>query len=184
MAFKSFEDALTFCFTLGFIKKNVHQSLIQYFVEAPLETVTTLGVLEKVFSDFSHVRFLHRCLIGLGLANPKVELPPEPQVLCTLKHGFFKGFILSSILINFPVRAAEMHPYSIMLPPPCLTVEMVLAINEQSLVVNRHSASCSAQRVNVLFFYMSFCKPRADCHTVIHIVCLELIYRQVCVFLN
>ncbi|MED6231910.1 hypothetical protein ATANTOWER_013392, partial [Ataeniobius toweri] len=32
---------------------------------------------------------------------------------------YFAPSILPSTLINFPVPAEEMHPHSMMLPPPC-----------------------------------------------------------------
>ena len=37
------------------------------------------------------------------------------------------AFILPSIRTSLPVPAAEQHPHSMMLPPPCFTVGMVLA---------------------------------------------------------
>ncbi|XP_051570030.1 monocyte to macrophage differentiation factor 2-like isoform X2 [Myxocyprinus asiaticus] len=40
---------------------------------------------------------------------------------------YIAAFIFPSILTSLPVPAAEKHPHSMMLPPPCFTVGMVLA---------------------------------------------------------
>ena len=42
--------------------------------------------------------------------------------ICTLRRSSFP-----SILTSLPVPAAEKHPHRMMLPPPCFTVEMILA---------------------------------------------------------
>ncbi len=39
---------------------------------------------------------------------------------------YIAAFIFPSILTSLPVPAAEKHPHSMMLPPPCFTVGMVL----------------------------------------------------------
>ena len=39
----------------------------------------------------------------------------------------FAPFIFALILTSLPVPTAENHPHSMMLPPPCITVGMVLA---------------------------------------------------------
>ena len=64
-----------------------------------------------------------------------VQLEGEPsrqsEVLSALEQVFIKdlsvisSFIFPSILTSLPVPAAEKHPHSIMLPPPCFTVGMV-----------------------------------------------------------
>ena len=40
---------------------------------------------------------------------------------------YIAAFIFPSILTSLPVPAADKHPHSMMLPPPCFTVGMVLA---------------------------------------------------------
>ena len=40
---------------------------------------------------------------------------------------YIAAFIFPSMLTSLPVPAAEKHPHSMMLPPPCFTVGMVLA---------------------------------------------------------
>ena len=40
---------------------------------------------------------------------------------------YLAAFILSSILTSLPVLSTEKHPHSMMLPPPCFTIGMVLA---------------------------------------------------------
>ena len=40
---------------------------------------------------------------------------------------YIAAFIFPSIMTSLPVPAAEKHPHSMMLPPPCFTVGMVLA---------------------------------------------------------
>ena len=40
---------------------------------------------------------------------------------------YIAAFIFPSILTSLPVPATEKHPHSMMLPPPCFTVGMVLA---------------------------------------------------------
>jgi hypothetical protein len=56
------------------------------------------------------------------------EPSPQSEVLSALEQVFtlyFAPFIFASILTSLPVPAAEKHPQSMMLPPPCFTVVMV-----------------------------------------------------------
>ena len=55
-----------------------------------------------------------------------LEGEPSPQAE-VLRAGFHQGtlFIFPSILTSLPVPAAEKHPHSRMLPPPCFIVGMV-----------------------------------------------------------
>ena len=59
------------------------------------------------------------------------EPSPQSEVQSALKHGIIKdvsaALIFPSTLTSLPVPAAEKHPHSMMLPPPCFTVGMVLA---------------------------------------------------------
>ena len=75
----------------------------------------------------------HLCCLGFV---PRVfvlledEPSPQSEVLCALEQVFIKDlyfapFIFPSILTSLPVPAAEKHPHSMMLTPPCFTVEMV-----------------------------------------------------------
>jgi hypothetical protein len=67
---------------------------------------------------------------------------PQSEVLSSLEQVFIKDlsikelslyfsvlyfplFIFASILTSLPVPAAEKHPHSMMLPPPCTTEGMV-----------------------------------------------------------
>ena len=56
------------------------------------------------------------------------ELWPQSEVLSRFSSRialYFAQFIFASILTSLPVPAAEKHPHSMMLPPPCFTVGMV-----------------------------------------------------------
>ena len=59
------------------------------------------------------------------------EPSPQSEVLSALEQVFTKDlctFLCSffpSILTSLPVSAAEKHPHSMMLPPPCFTIGMV-----------------------------------------------------------
>jgi hypothetical protein len=56
----------------------------------------------------------------------KSETSPQSEDLSALEQVFIKDlFILCSILTSLPVPAAEKHPHSMILPPPCFTVGMV-----------------------------------------------------------
>ncbi len=54
----------------------------------------------------------------------------QSEVLSTLEKVFIQDipvlFIFPSIATSRPVPAAEKHPHSMMLPPPCFTVGTVL----------------------------------------------------------
>jgi hypothetical protein len=58
------------------------------------------------------------------------EPSPQSEALSGLEQVFIKdlhlsSFIFPSILTSLPVPATEKYPHSMMLPPPCFTVEMV-----------------------------------------------------------
>ena len=56
------------------------------------------------------------------------EPSPQSEVLSRFSSRislYFALFIFASILTSLPVPAAEKHPHSMMLPPPCCTVGMV-----------------------------------------------------------
>ena len=52
------------------------------------------------------------------------EPSPQFEVLSTLEQVLIKG-LFPSIVPSLPVPAAEKHPHSMMLPPPCFTVGTV-----------------------------------------------------------
>jgi hypothetical protein len=54
------------------------------------------------------------------------ELSLQSEVLSTLEHVFTNNLIFASILTSLSIPATENHSHSMMLPPPCFTVGMVL----------------------------------------------------------
>ena len=78
---------------------------------------------------------LLRCLGNVLMVVILLEGKPSPQsdVLWFLEQAFIKDLSvlysihLSSIHTNILVPAIEKHPCSMMLPPPCVTIGMVLA---------------------------------------------------------
>ena len=105
--------------------------------------------------------------------------------LCTLKQVLLKDllylapFLVPSILISPPVPASEKHPHSMMLPPPCFMVGMVLdgvmscarfppeavlyiqakEFNNYHLIRPQHILSHVLRA-----FHVPFCKLQACCH--------------------
>jgi hypothetical protein len=75
---------------------------------------------------------LLRCLSYVLRVVVLLEGEPLPQseVLSALEQVFIKDLCtllrsaFPSILTSLPVTAAEKHPHSMMLPPPCFTVGM------------------------------------------------------------
>ena len=77
----------------------------------------------------------HSCFVSavcLGLLTCwKVNLQPRTEVLSDLEQVFIgislyiAPFICPSILTSLPVPAADKHPHSMMLLPPCFTVGML-----------------------------------------------------------
>ena len=63
---------------------------------------------------------------------------------------YIAAFIFPSILTSLPVPAAEKHPHSMMLPPPCFTVGVYWPGDEQCLVSFKHQTWHSGQRVQTL----------------------------------
>ena len=61
------------------------------------------------------------------------ETLPQSEVLSVLEQVYIKDLsvlcfapsIFPSVLTSIPVPAAEKHPHSMMLPPPCFTVGRV-----------------------------------------------------------
>ena len=86
----------------------------------------------------------------------KDEPSPQSEVKSALEQvfiqdpGYIAAFIFPSILTSLPVPAAEQHPHSMMLPPPCFTVGMVLAWWWAVPGSSKHDAWHSCQRVQSL----------------------------------
>uniref|UniRef100_A0AAZ3Q9F3 poly(ADP-ribose) glycohydrolase n=2 Tax=Oncorhynchus tshawytscha TaxID=74940 RepID=A0AAZ3Q9F3_ONCTS len=78
----------------------------------------------------------------------KVNLRPQSEVLSALDQVlikialYFAPFIFPLILTSLPVPAAEKHPHSVMLPPPCFTVGMAERNNSSQMkAVMQHDAA-------------------------------------------
>ena len=107
------------------------------------------GWATRTFRDLSQSHSCVDLAVYLGLLSCwKVNLHPSLEVLRSLEQVlswislYFAPFIFPSILTSLPVPASEKHPHSMMLPPPCFTVEMVSS---------RHDAWQTCQRVQCRF---------------------------------
>jgi len=58
--------------------------------------------------------------------SPKFEIKNFPEQVFILDISTFAAFIFLSILANLLVPGAAKHPHSMTLPPPCLTISIVL----------------------------------------------------------
>ena len=66
-----------------------------------------------------------RCPVGRWTFAPVWGPERSGAGLSSRISLYFVPFIFPSILTSLPVPAAEKHPHSMMLPPPCFTVGMV-----------------------------------------------------------
>ena len=87
----------------------------------------------RTFTELSQSHSFVILAVCLGsLSCWKMNLRPSLRSRALLEQVFIKDLSvhcwihLSSILTSLPVPAAEKHPHSMMLPPPCFTVGMVL----------------------------------------------------------
>ena len=60
-----------------------------------------------------------------GGTLPQFEFLSALEQVSSRISLYFAPFIFPAILTSHPVPAAEKHPHSMMLPPPCFTVGMV-----------------------------------------------------------
>ena len=91
--------------------------------------------LARPFKDIQRLvsKSLLHCLDCVVTVVVLLEGEPSPlsEFLSTVEQVFIKDlsvlapFIFPSILTSLPGSAAEKHPHSMMLPPPCFTIGMV-----------------------------------------------------------
>ena len=98
----------------------------------------------------------HSCIVlaaCLGaLSCWKVNLCPSLSswALWSAFFLYFALFIFSSILTSLLVPSAEKHPHSMMLPPPCFTVEMVPGILQMCFLAFRPKSSILVSLENLV----------------------------------